>query len=885
MRKHNNNNNTQNSPQNYSKHIHNDRSTNCFVRIESVYLLVHHSNTIYRKLLAPEPSSTLTHEHFIKTIRLIEGCEIQFELNFRILPLTAPSEPSEEINLLFHEILQENRKTCSFFLENMGKFKPNSIADSYSYSTTISNCSKSFSQFSLVKNQSIRLEVCDVERTSWFIGEWKVKIYPRSSEEEEIYEWLNRGQSSQAQPAEDSSFSTRLLEIPNRSTLSNSPLSSSPITSSILTGSSRSPNSSLNSPTESIAASFEDLDMSDFAVVEDPDESLSLPRGNNSCFQDRLLFIKHADSLLTDATDSIGTGDGFLNAPPSSSPSRQNSLTPTRSVTPTSLSTVDIFHQVGSLFFGSELGQFVTSSIKKDPNESNIRTAYSTSTIHLLGVKYQLKGLHSNVLLMENDEISLGEGEHGQSHDSSAHRNNDEDEDFEITKIFRFNSFCSFLKRSPSNNCMFLREILLLKRAGPVISARLKDWFESFNWIVEAFSSATLLVSNPKSGTRIEVKVYCMKPSSFSPANTPELFLVELVLMRKNAALSFNAVGENNAYFVELTAFVVQMEISLGRRTPEIVLMETWNSHVEPERIGQSLVIPGVKYSVIPDDGTSNFSRLVYFWSDHLQGWLMQNLSLHGMVLSLHPLIDASLAIQINLSGSHLNISQDHEGKIGNFSLITSRGQMYSFRVVEFRDLKEIIGRIRFAVLSRVNSGDSSGRRKTNSTLLQADKIYRSSVSAASGNPVVSDQELDSIRALNISVLDAFIEDFRSRFWFTYRRGFPRIEPSLFTTDLGWGCMLRTGQCLMAEAMSRFYFGRKWRLWQLEKETDDQVSRNEGEKRIIALMRKFYLKIHKRFIDQVRGDYSVHRLAIEGAKIGTPIGQWFGPSIIGKVLK
>ena len=88
--------------------------------------------------------------------------------------------------------------------------------------------------------------------------------------------------------------------------------------------------------------------------------------------------------------------------------------------------------------------------------------------------------------------------------------------------------------------------------------------------------------------------------------------------------------------------------------------------------------------------------------------------------------------------------------------------------------------------------------------------------------------------------------------------------------------MLRTGQCLMAEALARFYFGRNWKLWQIEETS-------ESEK--IKIMRKWYTKIVSQFIDQSNGDYSVHRLAMEGAKIGTPIGQWFGPSIIGKVLK
>lgn len=39
--------------------------------------------------------------------------------------------------------------------------------------------------------------------------------------------------------------------------------------------------------------------------------------------------------------------------------------------------------------------------------------------------------------------------------------------------------------------------------------------------------------------------------------------------------------------------------------------------------------------------------------------------------------------------------------------------------------------------------------------------------------------------------------------WMTYRHGFPYIGGSIYCTDAGWGCMLRTLQMLLAEAMQR----------------------------------------------------------------------------------
>jgi cysteine protease ATG4 len=59
--------------------------------------------------------------------------------------------------------------------------------------------------------------------------------------------------------------------------------------------------------------------------------------------------------------------------------------------------------------------------------------------------------------------------------------------------------------------------------------------------------------------------------------------------------------------------------------------------------------------------------------------------------------------------------------------------------------------------------------------------------------------------------LEAFLADFRSLVWVTYRRGFPRIGASAYTTDAGWGCTLRSAQMLLANALHVHFFGREWR--------------------------------------------------------------------------
>jgi cysteine protease ATG4 len=53
-----------------------------------------------------------------------------------------------------------------------------------------------------------------------------------------------------------------------------------------------------------------------------------------------------------------------------------------------------------------------------------------------------------------------------------------------------------------------------------------------------------------------------------------------------------------------------------------------------------------------------------------------------------------------------------------------------------------------------------------------------------------------------------FYEDFTSRLWFTYRHNYPPIRPASYKTDIGWGCMLRSGQSLLANTLLIHLLGR-----------------------------------------------------------------------------
>jgi len=134
----------------------------------------------------------------------------------------------------------------------------------------------------------------------------------------------------------------------------------------------------------------------------------------------------------------------------------------------------------------------------------------------------------------------------------------------------------------------------------------------------------------------------------------------------------------------------------------------------------------------------------------------------------------------------------------------------------------------------------------------------------------------------------AFLDDFESRIWMTYRSGFPPIPKSqdpkataamswrvkmqnlannAFTSDSGFGCMIRSGQCILANALLNLRLGRDWRL------TD--ATPTKSDKPILSL-----------FADDPRAPFSIHRFVEHGAAVcGKYPGEWFGPSAAARCIQ
>lgn len=89
------------------------------------------------------------------------------------------------------------------------------------------------------------------------------------------------------------------------------------------------------------------------------------------------------------------------------------------------------------------------------------------------------------------------------------------------------------------------------------------------------------------------------------------------------------------------------------------------------------------------------------------------------------------------------------------------------------------------------------------SQLVQHAMHYGPSDSKGSGLPIVFlGETYDNLQD------ERFLEDFGSRLWMTYRSGFPLIAPSQYTCDAGWGCMLRSGQMILANTFITQELGR-----------------------------------------------------------------------------
>lgn len=145
------------------------------------------------------------------------------------------------------------------------------------------------------------------------------------------------------------------------------------------------------------------------------------------------------------------------------------------------------------------------------------------------------------------------------------------------------------------------------------------------------------------------------------------------------------------------------------------------------------------------------------------------------------------------------------------------------------------------------------------------------------------------------SLREEFLDMVRSLTFFSYRKDFPRLEGFNVTSDVGWGCMLRTGQMLLATALQRLHEPiLSGSAWQLAMQRDrgrmpvGQELMTPGNAQIIA---QLMLEWFKDSPDIDRHPYSIHNLvstslALNPTPDGTVTGpSWFSPTKVARILR
>ncbi len=116
-------------------------------------------------------------------------------------------------------------------------------------------------------------------------------------------------------------------------------------------------------------------------------------------------------------------------------------------------------------------------------------------------------------------------------------------------------------------------------------------------------------------------------------------------------------------------------------------------------------------------------------------------------------------------------------------------------------------------------------------------------------------------------IFKRFEDDIGTRLWFTYRKDFPPINATKYTSDAGWGCMLRSVQMLIGQGFLIHFLGRSWSL------LDEHLPSSH----------KLHREIISWFNDRLsnRCPFGLHKLLnIASDKIGKNVGDWFGPGSV-----
>lgn len=156
--------------------------------------------------------------------------------------------------------------------------------------------------------------------------------------------------------------------------------------------------------------------------------------------------------------------------------------------------------------------------------------------------------------------------------------------------------------------------------------------------------------------------------------------------------------------------------------------------------------------------------------------------------------------------------------------------------------------------------------------------IYVESPPEETGTDAIEDSSPEAV--VEDEGIEAFKRDFISRLWMTYRKEFQTMDDSNYTSDCGWGCMIRSGQMLLAQGLITHFLGRGWR-WDPSQEglrlNFDSLQYEDG----------IHRKIIRWFGDTSSrtSPFSIHTLVALGKEAGKKPGDWYGPGSVAHLLR